>query len=60
VEDSFGEHKWIRVSFPLDVISFPLFNYCTLNSGIVINNFFKTLCCMKWTKNYKSVLIIGF
>jgi hypothetical protein len=42
------------------VISFPLFNYHTLNSGIVINNFSKTLCCMKWTKNYKPVLIIGF
>ena len=28
----------ILVSFPLDVL-FPLFNYCTLNYGIVINNF---------------------
>jgi len=39
VEDSSGGYIWIRVSFPLDVILILLFNFCTLNSGIVINNF---------------------
>jgi hypothetical protein len=39
VEDSSGGHRWIHVSFLLDVISFPLFNYHTLNLSIVINNF---------------------
>jgi hypothetical protein len=39
VGDSFGGHRRILVSLPLDVISIPLFNYRTLNSGIVINYF---------------------
>jgi hypothetical protein len=37
---------------------FCCFNYRTLNPGIVINDF-ETLCCIKWTKYYKLVLIIG-
>jgi hypothetical protein len=45
VEDSSG-HRRILVSFPLDVYLIPLFNYCTLNSDIVINNF-QDSCCMK-------------
>ena len=39
VEDSSGGHRWIPVSFSLDVFFILLFNYRTLNSGIVINNF---------------------
>ena len=39
VEDSSVGHRWIRVSFPLDDYYIPLFNYRTLTSGIVINNF---------------------
>jgi hypothetical protein len=31
------------VSFPLDVISFPLFNYRTMNLSIVINNFLDSM-----------------
>ena len=39
MEDSSGGHRWIRVSFLLDDYYIPLFNYHTLTSGIVINNF---------------------
>ena len=39
MEDSSGAHRRILLSFPLDVHFNPLFNYRTLNSGIVINNF---------------------
>ena len=39
MDDSSGGHRRILVSFLLDVYFIPLFNYRTLNSGIVINNF---------------------
>ena len=39
MEDSSSGRRWILVSYPLDVIFVLLFNYRTLNSSIVINNF---------------------
>ena len=39
MEDFSGEHRWILVSFLLDIYFILLFNYHTLNSDIVINNF---------------------
>jgi hypothetical protein len=42
---------------PLDVYFISLFNYRTLNTGIVII-ISETRCCMKWTTYYKFILII--